>query len=547
MPYKHYGGWRARWLDENGKQRSKTFEHRKDAAYYEQKMKAEVVEIAAGMRSPTPAPWTFTQLADKWLTTRALAKRSKKDDESILKRHLLPAFGALPIREIDVERAEAFKAERAHLSKKTVANHLTLLIAMLNYARALRWLIEVPEIKKPRVRMHSKDFMFLRTTADVRRFLGAAKEESEGAFAMYATAVYIGARAGELAALRWDDVDLEQRLITIQRSYDGPTKGDDVHYAPILDPLLPILRAWRLRNPLPLVFPNQAGAMYGESSQVFQEVLHRVLDRAGLPLRRARGKQAPRHRGGRFSSAGGPARSARSREAGNGDNTGSGRVPLRDPLGSDRSVAALRRVRLRREVLALTERRSSGPQEPSRAISNPLPASPGRTRRRVGDDALTRSRPATGARIDTRSVLAEQLHRRSRGRHWHDDLQEPLNACPRSSRLGLHLRHEAMHEHEVRLDSAEVVECDQVSGHAIVILGQKTRPVRPVAPNTTKSIRPPFLSRLARSPTSVALPDGPPTIDHQHVARDVCGRVRREEDRGAHHVRRLADAAEWGA
>ena len=51
-------------------------------------------------------------------------------------------------------------------------------------------------------------------------------------------------------------VDLEARLITVQRSFDGPTKADDVRYVPVLDPLLPVLRAWRLRHPGRLVFTS---------------------------------------------------------------------------------------------------------------------------------------------------------------------------------------------------------------------------------------------------------------------------------------------------
>ena len=56
MPYRHYGRWRARWLDENGQPCSHTFEQHKDALYFEQKKKAEVVEIKrASARRPRRA------------------------------------------------------------------------------------------------------------------------------------------------------------------------------------------------------------------------------------------------------------------------------------------------------------------------------------------------------------------------------------------------------------------------------------------------------------------------------------------------------------
>ena len=118
---------------------------------------------------------------------------------------------------------------------------------------------------------------------EIRRFLVAAEDEGENVYILYATALYTGMREGELAGLRWDDVNFDTRLITVQRSFDGPTKAGDVRYVPLLDVLLPVLRQWRLRCPGPLVFPNERGGMHQESARVFQEIFHRVLDAGGVP------------------------------------------------------------------------------------------------------------------------------------------------------------------------------------------------------------------------------------------------------------------------
>jgi integrase len=77
-------------------------------------------------------------------------------------------------------------------------------------------------------------------------------------------------RAGELAALEWPDIDV-----------------------PFLDPLLPLLCAWRLRHPGRLVFTNMAGAMIAPSSRIFQEVLHRVLEAASFEKVQRNGKERP--------------------------------------------------------------------------------------------------------------------------------------------------------------------------------------------------------------------------------------------------------------
>ena len=60
--------------------------------------------------------------------------------------------------------------------------------------------------------------------------------------AVWATAMYGGLRRGELLALRWCDIDLDQGLIHVRRSWDG-SKG----------PILPKTHAGSRRVPLPEV------------------------------------------------------------------------------------------------------------------------------------------------------------------------------------------------------------------------------------------------------------------------------------------------------
>lgn len=283
MPSKHYGTWRARWRDERGKLRSQNCPDHRSAKELEQRKRTEVAEIRAGLRSPAPPKKSFEDFCDAWVEKRTAVKRSAKDDLSII-RSLRPTFGGLLVGEISSELSDGYRAERTgKLADKTIYNHLMLLTGVLNAAKDWGWIDKVPKIRKPRIRLRRRDFRYLRTVADIRRFLRAAAEEGPLVFAMYATAIYTGMRAGELAGLRRDAIDRSRRLITVMRSYDGPTKSDEIRYVPILDPLLPILRKWLLQNPGSVVFPNQASGVNGPSARVFQEVLKRVLDGAGFP------------------------------------------------------------------------------------------------------------------------------------------------------------------------------------------------------------------------------------------------------------------------
>jgi integrase len=77
---------------------------------------------------------------------------------------------------------------------------------------------------------------------------------------MVAIAVGTCMRLDEMLHLAWDDVDLESRLITIQRGRQGAVKGGRIRHVPILDSLLPVLRQRALRRAGAfLVFPGVGG------------------------------------------------------------------------------------------------------------------------------------------------------------------------------------------------------------------------------------------------------------------------------------------------
>ncbi len=276
------GKWQVRWYDALGQRKSKSFDSYNDAQRATHRLMSEVHDAKQGLVPAPPPKKTFADLTESWMTTRALHKRSIDSDVSRLRAHLTPAFGKLDLQEITYARIEAFKAERAGMAPQSLRHLLILLGSMLKHAHRLGWLPLLPPIDKPRVRVNGNDFEYLRTTEEVHRFLRAAKDEGVDAYTLYTTAVYTGMRQGELAALRWECINLEQGLITVSRSFDGPTKAGDVRYVPIMNVLLPVLRAWRLQCPGPLVFPNTKGAMNQPKDRIFCERFKKVLDAAGF-------------------------------------------------------------------------------------------------------------------------------------------------------------------------------------------------------------------------------------------------------------------------
>jgi len=290
-PVRHRNKWRIRWIDENGRRRSETYDSRSQAEIMLQRHLLWVKEIRLGLRTGYCPDKTFNDLADFWLQTYAPTKRSFKHDESIIEHHLRPEFGSRKLSEIGPQHVDRYRLSRRNLAIKTVANHVTLLKSMLNKAVDIGWLSSPPRFKVPRTPRSAQDYSYLRTDEEIQRFLSAAWEEGEHAWIFYKAAIYTGMRAGELAGLRREDIDLETGIITIQRSFDGPTKSGEIRRVPLFDVLEPSLKAWLLKlGSMPVVFPNQAGRMHQPSARIFQETLHRVLERAGFPNVQRNGK-----------------------------------------------------------------------------------------------------------------------------------------------------------------------------------------------------------------------------------------------------------------
>lgn len=62
------------------------------------------------------------------------------------------------------------------------------------------------------------------TLAEIHRLMTEAKKQEHEWYPIWAVALNTGMRSGELFALEWNDVDLENRLITVSKSYNARIK-----------------------------------------------------------------------------------------------------------------------------------------------------------------------------------------------------------------------------------------------------------------------------------------------------------------------------------
>ncbi len=274
--------WEINYLDADGKRCWETHRTHKAASAALRQRQAEADEIRAGSKPAPPRAHSFDELVELWYEVKH-AKRTLADDKSRVRNYLKPAFGELDIPEINARRIAALERRLSRsLEANTIRNVLGLVRAMLRLAVEHGWLAAAPRVRLPRA--PDLEYSWLRTDKEIRSFLEAAGNDPyPGVLQLFATAVYTGMRAGELLGLHWDDVDLDRRLITVQRSFRNPTKSSRIRRVPILDPLLPVLRAWKLACPsAEFVFPNQRLNMHVRGSSVTRVVFHRCLARAEI-------------------------------------------------------------------------------------------------------------------------------------------------------------------------------------------------------------------------------------------------------------------------
>lgn len=239
----------------------------------------------------------FDEYAIEFLTTYAAANNkfsSVVSKESILRVHLIPAFGELELGEIKRAEIERYKAEKlgAGLKAKTVNNHLTVLRRMLGEAVEREYLERVPSFTW--LKTATPGFHFL-SFEDAGRLTGAADPEWR---TMFAFALRTGLRIGELLALQWSDLDLQVGRVLVQRAVAlgkvGTPKNGKVREVPLSEETAAMMRRARhLRGPW--VFCTADGERLQRSQS--KHPLYRAWRRSGLatPDKKVLGWHVLRH------------------------------------------------------------------------------------------------------------------------------------------------------------------------------------------------------------------------------------------------------------
>lgn len=148
----------------------------------------------------------------------------------IIRNHLHPFFRHRPIEEIkrrDIDTYLALK-KREGLHTKTLNNHIGVMSRMFNCFVEWELIPASPMNGVKKLKTPEATFDFY-TKEETERFLEECLKSESFWHPFFTTAFNTGMRLGELAALRWGDVDFEHGLIHVRRNlyrgHEGTPKG----------------------------------------------------------------------------------------------------------------------------------------------------------------------------------------------------------------------------------------------------------------------------------------------------------------------------------
>jgi len=244
--YKTSTGYQIRWYDPDGRERKRTY---KGISRYEAEQKAREIlhkrDYGEATVNPREAP-TLEQSADEWIEQHRPEWKASTlaQYQNVLKTNLKPAFGQDRVSHITSQRALDFRTKLydAGLSPRRINLILLVLKMILKAAR-------YPLIGIKKLREEKTDVDPL-APDEVEAFLVKCPAWWRPFFTV---SLSTGARPGELAALKWGDIDWRTNKFRIRaRRYRGdeaaPKTKSSTRDVDMLPPVIEALKAQRAQQ-----------------------------------------------------------------------------------------------------------------------------------------------------------------------------------------------------------------------------------------------------------------------------------------------------------
>jgi len=185
---------------------------------------------------PAANRFTLGEYLEQWLRDAvkpSVRPRTYESYDQQLHSHIIPALGRTKLTALRPDSLQKYYATKiaAGLSPTSVKYHHAIIHRALK--QALKWdlvsrnVAESVDAPRPR----SEEMRFL-LPGEVSKLIEVSDEAGDRLLALWALAIYSGARQGELLALRWSDIDLESGRVRITRALERTSGGVGVYAEP---------------------------------------------------------------------------------------------------------------------------------------------------------------------------------------------------------------------------------------------------------------------------------------------------------------------------
>jgi integrase len=293
--------WRARYVDDQGREHAKGFARKSDAQNWLNKQVSD--QLTGTWTDPALSGVTFGVIAERWLSTKAnRAPKTIAGYRSLMDTVVLIKWKDVPLRDLRYDDLQVWitslsvdgstRFEGKGLSASRVRQAHQLVGAVLKFAVRARHLPANPAdgIDLPRLPESEQRYL---THEQLHRVAVASGRLRT----LVLVLGYCGLRFGEAAALRVGDIDIDNRRIWVRRSathvrnqgiVEGPTKNHTNRAVPVPGFLARLLKTEiEGRDDSALVFPSARGGGFltpGQARYAFTKATGAVDGCAGVRL-----------------------------------------------------------------------------------------------------------------------------------------------------------------------------------------------------------------------------------------------------------------------
>ena len=218
---------------------------------------------------------TFTELAERYLEYVKDRKRSYRDDAQRLRDHVLPTLGPKKLSEITLRQLQAIHTSVKKRLSPSTANRVAALIKHV-FTMAGKWslIADNPSKHLAMFREPPPRDIFLAPEDCLKLIEACNKDENVFAGALFKLAMFTGRRVGELLNSKWNDLNLDNAILTLPN-----TKAGERQFVYLNEMALVVLRTLPHLDGTPFII---AGQKRGKPLNFYRRAWLRILKRAGL-------------------------------------------------------------------------------------------------------------------------------------------------------------------------------------------------------------------------------------------------------------------------